>query len=68
MALIYGSEGSGSLSAAHRCSISIASSSAGYVFDLAGKCSLTSRSSLRRPATLPHYPMVLHRGGFPDGS
>jgi hypothetical protein len=26
------------------------------------------RASLRRPETLPHYPMVLHRGGFPDGS
>lgn len=26
------------------------------------------RSSLSRPATLPHYPMILHRGGFPDGS
>jgi hypothetical protein len=26
------------------------------------------RASLRRRATLPHYPMVLHRGGFPDGS
>jgi len=26
------------------------------------------RASLRSPATLPHYPMVLHRGGFPDGS
>ena len=26
------------------------------------------RASLRRPATLAHYPMVLHRGGFPDGS
>ena len=26
------------------------------------------RASLRGPATLPHYPMVLHRGGFPDGS
>jgi DNA-binding MarR family transcriptional regulator len=26
------------------------------------------RSNLRRPETLPHYPMVLHRGGFPDGS
>jgi len=26
------------------------------------------RASLRRPVTLPHYPMVLHRGGFPDGS
>jgi hypothetical protein len=25
------------------------------------------RASLRRPATLPHYPMVLHRGGFPGG-
>ena len=26
------------------------------------------RAALRRPATLPHYPMVLHRGGYPDGS
>ena len=26
------------------------------------------RASIRRPDTLPHYPMVLHRGGFPDGS
>jgi hypothetical protein len=26
------------------------------------------RAPLRRPVTLPHYPMVLHRGGFPDGS
>ncbi len=26
------------------------------------------RASVRRPTTLPHYPMVLHRGGFPDGS
>jgi hypothetical protein len=26
------------------------------------------RASLRRPNTLPHYPMILHRGGFPDGS
>lgn len=26
------------------------------------------RASQREPATLPHYPMVLHRGGFPDGS
>jgi DNA-binding MarR family transcriptional regulator len=26
------------------------------------------RASARRPRTLPHYPMVLHRGGFPDGS
>ena len=26
------------------------------------------RGSVRRPATLPYYPMVLHRGGFPDGS
>jgi DNA-binding MarR family transcriptional regulator len=26
------------------------------------------RASLPRPETLPHYPMVLHRGGFPDGS
>src|SRR6266567_3548963 len=24
--------------------------------------------AVRRPATLPHYPMVLHRGGYPDGS
>jgi DNA-binding MarR family transcriptional regulator len=26
------------------------------------------RASAGRPATLPHYPMVLHRGGYPDGS
>ena len=26
------------------------------------------RASMRAPETLPHYPMVLHRGGFPDGS
>ena len=26
------------------------------------------RASVRRPASLPHFPMVLHRGGFPDGS
>jgi DNA-binding MarR family transcriptional regulator len=26
------------------------------------------RASVPKPQTLPHYPMVLHRGGFPDGS
>ena len=26
------------------------------------------RASVRKPDTLPHFPMVLHRGGFPDGS
>ena len=26
------------------------------------------RASVRRPATLPHFPVVLHRGGYPDGS
>jgi hypothetical protein len=26
------------------------------------------RAALRGPETLPHYPMVLHRGGYPDGS
>jgi hypothetical protein len=26
------------------------------------------RATIRRPATLPHHPMVLHRGGYPDGS
>lgn len=26
------------------------------------------RAEVRRPETLPHFPMVLHRGGFPDGS
>jgi DNA-binding MarR family transcriptional regulator len=26
------------------------------------------RAGVRRPETLPHYPMVLHRGGYPDGS
>jgi len=26
------------------------------------------RASIPMPETLPHYPMVLHRGGYPDGS
>ncbi len=26
------------------------------------------RARGRRPDTLPHHPMVLHRGGYPDGS
>jgi DNA-binding MarR family transcriptional regulator len=26
------------------------------------------RASIPKPNILPHYPMVLHRGGFPDGS
>jgi DNA-binding MarR family transcriptional regulator len=26
------------------------------------------RAAVGKPSTLPHYPMVLHRGGFPDGS
>ena len=26
------------------------------------------RAKVPKPLTLPHYPMVLHRGGFPDGS
>jgi len=26
------------------------------------------RAAARPPRTLPHYPMVLHRGGYPDGS
>ena len=26
------------------------------------------RAAVRPLATLPHYPMMLHRGGFPDGS
>jgi DNA-binding MarR family transcriptional regulator len=26
------------------------------------------RSTIPRPETLPHFPMVLHRGGYPDGS
>jgi DNA-binding MarR family transcriptional regulator len=26
------------------------------------------RASRRQPDQLPHYPMILHRGGFPDGS
>jgi len=26
------------------------------------------RAKVPKPATLPHYPMVLHRGGYPDGS
>lgn len=26
------------------------------------------RARVKPPATLPHYPVTLHRGGFPDGS
>ena len=26
------------------------------------------RAVVRRPVSLPHYPMILHRGGYPDGS
>jgi hypothetical protein len=26
------------------------------------------RAAVRKPDTLPHYPMVLHRGGYPDGA
>jgi len=26
------------------------------------------RADVRTPSVLPHYPMVLHRGGYPDGS
>jgi hypothetical protein len=26
------------------------------------------RSTLPTPKILPHFPMVLHRGGYPDGS
>ncbi|HWF40645.1 MAG TPA: hypothetical protein VN683_01055 [Acidothermaceae bacterium] len=26
------------------------------------------RADVRTPSTLPHFPMVLHRGGYPDGS
>jgi DNA-binding MarR family transcriptional regulator len=26
------------------------------------------RATLKAPVTLPHFPMVLHRGGYPDGS
>ena len=26
------------------------------------------RASVPQPEVLPHYPMILHRGGFPDGS
>jgi hypothetical protein len=26
------------------------------------------RADVRPPQTLPHFPMVLHRGGYPDGS
>lgn len=31
-------------------------------------CAECWRSNLPKPATLPHYPMILHRGGYPDGS
>lgn len=49
--------------------------------DVAGDSSATSplmrgteppaggwRNKVHRIETLPHFPMVLHRGGFPDGS
>ena len=26
------------------------------------------RARVRPPAVLPHYPMTLHRGGYPDGA
>jgi hypothetical protein len=26
------------------------------------------RAATRRPQTLPHFPLVLHRGGYPDGA
>jgi UDP-N-acetylglucosamine enolpyruvyl transferase len=26
------------------------------------------RAALPPPSVLPHFPMVLHRGGYPDGS
>lgn len=26
------------------------------------------RAAVRKPTTLPHFPMVLHRGGYPDGA
>jgi hypothetical protein len=26
------------------------------------------RAKVRKPSTLPHFPMVLHRGGYPDGA
>jgi hypothetical protein len=26
------------------------------------------RANVREPEVLPYYPMVLHRGGYPDGS
>ncbi len=26
------------------------------------------RAAIRKPTCLPHFPMVLHRGGYPDGS
>ena len=26
------------------------------------------RAKIKAPATLPHFPMLLHCGGFPDGS
>ena len=28
----------------------------------------TWRARVRRPEVLPHHPMVLHRGGYPNGS
>ena len=33
-----------------------------------GAISRQLAATVRKPDTLPHYPMVLHRGGYPDGS
>jgi hypothetical protein len=33
-----------------------------------GPCPDGWRARVAPPAQLPHYPMVLHRGGYPDGS
>jgi hypothetical protein len=31
-------------------------------------CGRCWRARVPAPAALPHYPMTLHRGGYPDGS
>lgn len=38
------------------------------LFEGLAPCSGCWRSRVPAPAMLPHFPMVLHRGGYPDGS
>jgi len=43
-------------------------SSLGHPDGRRGPYGPAARAVAREPNQLPHYPMILHRGGFPDGS